>query len=271
MGGGVLRSMTGCGRSQKQSDGITIAVELKSVNHRYLDVSCRLPHATAFLEDTVKRGIAAHMKRGHIDAYVTLTRSGASSSVISIDEQLAAEWKKAADQLSGILGNESKLSVFELLQLEGVAKIVEADLDEEAAKALCMQAVDEAAAQLVEMRSVEGDALRQDLLLHLNEIASIRKQIVDVAGTVVLDYRDKLVQRLSQLSVDEVDPARLAQEVAVFADRCAIDEELSRLESHINQMHTFIDSTDECGKKMDFLIQEMNRETNTIGSKANNA
>lgn len=144
-------------------------------------------------------------------------------------------------------------------------------MDEEQVSALCALAVADAVEQLVEMRQREGAALREDLLSHLDNAAVLREEILDRAPRVVEEYRTKLQARLDRMLNEPVDPARLAQEVALMADRCAIDEELSRLDSHIHQMRSYLDAEGEIGKKMDFLIQEMNRETNTIGSKASDA
>ena len=149
--------------------------------------------------------------------------------------------------------------------------LTEAEMDEDAVQAACKEAAEAAAAQVTQMRDREGVYLKEDLKIHLDAAAALREKICERAPTVVAEYREKLESRLKQLTADGVEPQRLAQEVAIIADRCAIDEELSRLESHIRQMNQYLEAQGETGKKMDFLIQEMNREANTIGSKASDA
>ena len=154
------------------------------------------------------------------------------------------------------------------MKLEGVNVLSEREMDQELISGLCAEALEHAMDQLVDMRTREGAHLQEDLKIHLEEIAGLRNQVSERAPMVVTEYRDKLNARIKALNAEGIDPQRLAQEVALMADRCAIDEELARLESHLRQMDAYIHEKDENGKKMDFLIQEMNRETNTIGSKA---
>lgn len=266
-----MQSMTGCGRCQKTAGGLQLTIEMKTVNHRFLDVSCRLPRNIAYLEEPVRTAIAGGLKRGHVEVFVTLQTVGASASAVAVDEPLAQAYAQAAEQLSRLPGVTGALSVERLMSLEGVLTVTEAAIDEEAAVALCRETAAECVAQLTAMRAREGAQLAADLTLHLDRAAALRTQILDRAPGVVEDYRARLTERLSRLPVEPVDPARLAQEVALMADKCAVDEELSRLESHIGQMRGYIAQSGEVGKKMDFLVQEMNREANTIGSKANDA
>lgn len=266
-----MRSMTGCGRCQLNENGWECTVELRSVNHRYLDISCRLPHSLAFLEDVVRKELAAGMKRGHVDVYITVRNVTSGTTDVEVDEQLAAHYLAAGQHLAALTDEAMDLTVSKLLKMEGVTRLIEAAMDEEAVTALCRKAVQAAVKQLDDMRVREGVNLRADLALHLDAVAALRQTILTRAPGVVEDYRVRLIARLAQLQADNVDPARLAQEVALMADKCAIDEELSRLESHIGQMRNYLDAQGEIGKKMDFLIQEMNRESNTIGSKANDA
>lgn len=266
-----MRSMTGCGRCQRQAGDWEITVELKAVNHRFLDVSCRLPRSIAFLEEPVRQAISAQMKRGHVDVFVTVRRVGESASQVQVDAPLAASYMQAAKAIASAIGKASLPTVAEVMKLEGVLSLVEGDMDQEAVSALCRQAADQAVSQLCLMREKEGANLQADLSAHLEAAAALREKILLRAPLVVEEYRTRLQQRLAQMLTDAVEPQRLAQEVALMADRCAIDEELSRLESHIGQMRLFLDAHGEIGKKMDFLIQEMNREANTIGSKASDA
>lgn len=266
-----MRSMTGCGRCQLMENGWEITVELKAVNHRFLDVSCRLPRSIAFLEEPVRQAISAQMKRGHVDVFVTVRRVGESASQVQVDAALAASYMQAAKAVAQAIGKASLPSVADVMKMEGVVSLAESDMDQEAVSTLCRKAADQAVTQLCVMREKEGANLWADLSAHLDAAAALREKILQRAPGVVEDYRTRLQQRLSQMLTEGVEPQRLAQEVALMADRCAIDEELSRLDSHIGQLRKFFEADGEIGKKMDFLIQEMNREANTIGSKASDA
>ena len=266
-----MRSMTGCGRSQQREGAWEVTVELKAVNHRFLDIACRLPRSLAFLEEIVRKALNARLRRGHVDVFVTVARTDASERQVQVDKALAAAYRDAAERLAEVLGRAQRLDLAQLMAMEGVVTVTESDMDEEAVSAACRRAVDEAIDQLCAMRAREGDSLRADLTVHLDAAAALREQILLRAPGVVEDYRARLQQRLAQLGADGVEPQRVAQEVAIMADRCAIDEELSRLQSHIGQLRAYLDAQGETGKKMDFLIQEMNREANTIGSKASDA
>ena len=266
-----MRSMTGCGRSQQREGAWEVTVELKAVNHRFLDIACRLPRSLSFLEETVRKALSARLRRGHVDVFVTVARTDASDRQVQVDEALAAAYRDAAERLAEVLGRAQRLDLAQLMAMEGVVTVTESDMDEEAVSAACRRAMDEAIDQLCAMRAREGDSLRADLTVHLDAAAALREQILLRAPGVVEDYRARLQQRLAQLGADGVEPQRVAQEVAIMADRCAIDEELSRLESHIGQLRAYLDTKGEIGKKLDFLIQEMNREANTIGSKASDA
>ena len=265
-----MRSMTGCGKGTAADGTWEVTVELKSVNRRFLDIGCRIPRTLGFLEEPMRRMLAEHLKRGHVDVYLTVRSTGGSSQVVRVDEALAAAYLKAAEQLRD-LGAGKNLRVAELMQLEGVIQREEAELDEEAVTALFRQACGQALEQLTQMRDAEGRMLRADLAEHLDRVAALRGEVAERAPQVVENYRERLSARLEKLPVEPVEPQRLAQEVAIFADRCALDEELSRLVSHIDQFRRFLDAEGETGKKLDFLTQEMNREANTIGSKANDS
>lgn len=266
-----MRSMTGCGRSQQREGAWEVTVELKAVNHRFLDIACRLPRSLAFLDEIVRKALNARLQRGHVDVFVTVARTDASDRQVQVDEALAAAYRDAAERLAEVLGRAQRLDLAQLMAMEGVVTVTESDMDGEAVSAACRRAMDEAIDQLCAMRAREGDSLRADLNVHLDAAAALREKILLRAPGVVEDYRARLQQHLAQLGADGVEPQRVAQEVAIMADRCAIDEELSRLQSHIGQLRAYLDAQDETGKKMDFLIQEMNREANTIGSKASDA
>ena len=265
-----MRSMTGYGKCQLQENAWEVTVELRAVNHRYLDVAMRLPRNLLFLEDGVRKGLAK-LVRGHVDVYITVRQMEGASRVVEADTALAASYAEAAKAIALATGVQDDLTISQLLRLEGVTTLNEAAMDEEMVSALCQKALEGAMAHLDDMRLREGENLRADLAEHLNNVEALREQVVAYAPKVVEEYRARLTERLAKLPIEPVDPARLAQEVAIMTDKCAIDEELSRLMSHITQLRRYLDMQGETGKKMDFLIQEMNRETNTIGSKCSDA
>lgn len=265
-----MRSMTGYGRCQRQSEAWEVTVELRAVNHRYLDVAMRLPRNLLFLEDGVRKGLNS-LVRGHVDVYITVRQLEGANREVLTDAALASAYMAAASRLQEAAGAVNDMTVTRLMQLEGVTTLTESAMDEEAVFALCMETLAGAVAQLDDMRLREGENLRADLAAHLDAVEALRAQIVGYAPQVVEEYRLRLTERLAKLPIEPVDPARLAQEVALMADKCAIDEELSRLASHITQLRRYLDLPGETGKKMDFLIQEMNRESNTIGSKCSDA
>ena len=263
-----MQSMTGCGVGLVQRDGWEVTAELKTVNHRFLDLSMRLPRNIAFLEPAVREETSKGLKRGHVDVFLTVRNTEASSVQITVDQELAVQYRDAGKKLAEACGAENDLSVSRLLAMEGVVTLNEKEMDRETVTALCAEAVREAVSQVTAMREKEGAHLKEDLRNHLEGAAALREKILTRAPYVVADYREKLENRLRTMISEGPDPMRLAQEVAIMADRCAIDEELARLDSHLHQMGMYLEAEGEIGKKMDFLIQEMNREANTIGSKA---
>ena len=266
-----MHSMTGCGSGKVRQDGWEVTVDLKTVNHRFLDIGMRLPRNLSFLEQTVRECLAQKINRGHADVFLTVKRTDDSSVEVECDADLAARYLDAAVQIAYKTGVDNDMTVSRLMKMEGVLTLNEREMDEELVSSICAEATANAAEQLVQMREREGAHLKEDLKFHLDAADQLREKILAQAPKVVEEYREKLESRLKNMVTDTVEPQRLAQEVAIIADRCAIDEELSRLDSHIRQMRKYLESNGEIGKKMDFLIQEMNREANTIGSKASDA
>ena len=266
-----MHSMTGCGSGKVQQDGWEVTVDLKTVNHRFLDVSMRLPRHLSFLEQTVRDCISKKIKRGHADVFLTVKRTDSSAMTVESDPELAKLYIAAAAQIAGQTGVTNDMTVSRLMKMEGVLTLNEAEMNEELVSAICAEAADIAVEQLVQMRAREGANLKEDLKVHLDAADELRTAILKRAPLVVDEYREKLEARLKNLLSEPVEPQRLAQEVAVMADRCAIDGELARLDSHSRQMRKYLETDGETGKKMDFLVQEMNRESNTIGSKASDA
>lgn len=266
-----MQSMTGCGTGRAQRNGWEVTAEIKSVNHRFLDLGLRLPRNIAFLEPVVREETGKTLKRGHVDVFLTVRSTESSAVQISVDEELARQYCETGKVLEGTIGAEYDMSVSKLLAMEGVVTLTEKEMDQSLISAMCAEALRTALEQMTVMRGKEGAHLKEDLRIHLDAVAELRLKVLERAPKVVTEYREKLGERLKALLTEGVDPQRLAQETAIMADRCAIDEELARLESHILQMRRYLDADGEIGKKMDFLIQEMNREANTIGSKASDA
>ncbi len=267
-----MKSMTGYGKGVAASDGRELTVELKSVNHRFLDVSMRLPRVLSCIEDTLRQMIAARLSRGHIDVFVNYRNTRTDAKTVRVDDALLSAYVKAARTANEGLGLQDDLTLSNVLRLPDVTEIVPADEDADALIALSREATDLALDGLIEMRIAEGARLRAALLSGVNAMDGYREEILARAPFVAEEYRKKLNERIeSVLASAEIDRTRLATEVALFADRCCIDEELVRLKSHIAQFRIYLDSAEPVGKNMDFIVQEMNRECNTIGSKANDA
>lgn len=262
-----MRSMTGYGRRQITLDGREMTVEVKTVNHRFLDVSLRMPRHLGFAEEAVKKQLAASLRRGHADVFVTYRNTRPDARRVTCDTALAAAYRDALHALSEATGAAEEMPLSLFTQLPDVLTVSENEEDQQAVGTLLADTLNDALKQVEEMRLREGEALRADLTLHLELLEKLRLQIAERAPGVVEDYRQRLSQRMAELGVVSPDEQRVVQEVAIFADRAAIDEELSRLDSHIRQAYTLM-AGEECGSKLNFLVQEMNREVNTIGSKA---
>lgn len=268
----MLKSMTGYGKGTSQSAQGSFTVEIRSVNHRYGEVSIRMPRSYLALENEVKRTVAAWLKRGKIDVYVQWEEAGAGQAAPQVDHALAKGYFEAFNKLAGELGMLAQVPLSLVVSQKGVLHEQAPEQDEEANGALLLEAVQAALAAIDAMRAREGEALVSDLEARRAQIAAWVGEIGDRSPRMVAEYQQKLKGRLEQLLGDvELDPARLAQEVAVLADRCDITEELVRLSSHFAQFDEALRMKEPVGRKLDFLMQEMNREVNTIGSKANDA
>jgi len=267
-----MQSMTGYGRCRVCEEGRELTLELKAVNHRFLDISFRLPKNLAFLEDALRTRInQSNLRRGHLDVFITYQNTRTDAREVRIDSALLEAFNNALKTVRKPLDGFRRASAAEVLNLSGALSVAQAEEDTEAVTALAMKAFDGAVEALTSMRDREGAHLAEDLLGNLNELAILREKIAQRAPSVPEEYRARLTARLEEWQVNAVDPQRVAQEVAIMADRCAIDEELSRLEGHIAQFTDSVRNGTEVGRKLDFLLQEMNREINTTGSKASDA
>lgn len=267
-----MKSMTGYGKGVASRNGRELVVELKSVNHRFLDIGMRVPRLLSCTEDAIRQTLCGRLVRGHVDVFLNYRNTRDDAKTVRVDTQLLSAYVLAARRLPASLGLADDLTLSGALRLPDVTEIVAADEDADELIALAKEATASAIDALEQMRLSEGERLKAALRESLDRMAAYRETILSRAPEVVNDYRKKLNERIESVLTDtEIDRARLATEVALFADRACIDEELVRLQSHITQFYAYLEDPDPIGRKADFLIQEMNRECNTIGSKANDA
>ena len=260
--------MTGYGRCHIEEDGREMTVEVKSVNHRFLDISFRLNRALSFLDDAVRKGVSAKLARGHVDVFVSYANHRQDAREVRVDTGLAAAYKEALCQLAAAVGKDADVPLTDYARLPDVLTVQEKEEDQGTVRELFHRALDGALDALIAMREDEGARMKADVLEKIGNIEVIRDKVAERAPLVVSEYRDKLHQRIAQLTDGEIDEARLITEVAIFADRAAIDEERVRLKSHTAAIRDTVELSEPVGRKLDFLVQELNREVNTIGSKA---
>ena len=269
--GAHMYSMTGYGKGVATDGKKTITVEMKSVNHRYLDLSLKLPRTFMFVEDDFKKEIEKRLSRGHVDVYLTYEQKSADEGAFQVDTDLAMNYLHAVNVLALETGVANDITVSSLSKVPDVIVRETPVEDEDVLKNLAIYALTEALANLSKMREREGEALKRDFAVKLDAIENALSVIKELAPKVVEDYRNNLNARIAEVvEPNLIDRQRLATEVALYADHCAIDEEITRLSTHIKAMRRHLAAEEPVGRKMDFLVQEFLRETNTIGSKANN-
>ena len=268
----MIRSMTGYGKQNLSVEGREYQIEIKSVNHRYLDINVKIPKAISYLEETIKKEISNKIKRGKIDVFVSFENNSEEGRKIEINKQLA---KLYIEQLKELAQEEKIESNIEVMDIAKIPDVLTIKVDEENSKIKdeIKQVTQGAVTRILEMKNIEGEKISQDLLQRIRNIQSKIVEISAKSTGLIEEYVVKLEKRVKELlKNDEVDKSRLAQEVVIYADKCSIEEEITRLKSHIFQFENLISNNQDgaIGKKLDFIIQEMNRETKTIGSKANN-
>ncbi len=267
----MIRSMTGFGRGDCVINDRSMTIEIKSVNHRYCDINIRMPRKLFFLENKLKGMIKKELIRGKIDVFINYQDSSEKSNSIVYNENLAAQYIEQFKNMANTFEISNDIKVSSLSRYPEVLKLEEQDDDEDALQKLVINTIKEAIINISDTRYKEGQALKVDLKNKLDEMLTYANILKEISPAVIEEYRVKLDQRIGEI-MDKalVDKDRLALEVAVFADKSCVDEEIVRLESHIIQMKDTLDSNDAVGRKLDFIAQEMNREANTILSKANN-
>ncbi len=265
----MIKSMTGYGRAQQLADGMNITVEIKSVNHRYFEFSSKLPRNYGFLDEKLKSFFNGRLTRGKMECYVQIEAVEEPDTVITLNHSLVKGYIDAYKELAETYGLENDIKVSDISRVGDIFMVRKQAADEDRIWA-AVQVVAEAALNgFVAMREREGARLRDDVLFRLDEIISNVEYVESRSPETVAEYNEKLLGRMRELLVDaHIDEQRILTEAAIFADKVAVAEETVRLRSHISQLRSFLELSEAVGKKMDFLVQEMNREANTIGSKA---
>jgi len=261
--------MTGFGRAQAEQDGRKVTLELKTVNHRFLDLNIRIPRALGFAEEAVRKGIKEKLSRGHVDVFISYSAVASDAKTARADIGLMRSYLHAARQAAKEVGVEDDLALSHLIRIPDVIMIEEAAEDEDRLTNLVREALDRALEALNDMRLREGEELKASLLACLDDLQDILGTIESRKALVPAEYAEKLRQRISELTAGtDIDEARFTTEVALMADRSDISEETVRLATHINQFRKAVMEEGAVGRKLDFIVQEMNRELNTIGSKS---
>ena len=264
----MVKSMTGYGRAVETVNGREFTVEIRSVNNRYLDCTVKLPRALSFAEDTVKQAVKASISRGKVDVFVSQRSEGMPEVTVSLNRDVAEAYIRAMRQMAEEFQIREDISVALVSQMSDVFTVDRPQVDEEQLLADLMQVVGHALEGYDAMRSREGEALKADLTGRGNTIRSLVSQVEEGSPQTVADYRTRLYQKLQEvLANTAIDESRILTEAAIFADKVAVDEETVRLRSHLEQMDSRLATGGPIGRKLDFLLQEMNREANTIGSK----
>lgn len=265
----MIKSMTGYGKSEQTIDSLNVTVEIKSVNHRYFEFSARVPREYGFLEEKLKKYCNSLITRGKVECYVSVEDLEEREMEVNVNETLAAGYVKALKELSERFGLKDDISAVTLSRYPDVITLHKASEDEERIWNAVKTVAETAVSKFIEMRETEGSKLRGDILSRADYIIECVEFIEGRSPETVREYNEKLKQRMKELLGDAaVDEQRLLNEAAIYADKIAVDEETVRLRSHISQLREFMNSSEAIGRKLDFLVQEINREVNTIGSKA---
>lgn len=265
----MIKSMTGFGRAQETVDGMTVTVELKSVNHRYFEFTAKVPRTYGFLEEKLKSFLNARVSRGKMECYVSIENLEESDMEVVVNPSLAKGYVDALRTLSETFGLKEDYSAISIAKFPDVLTLRKAPADEEKIWNAVQKVTELAVERFVTMRETEGEKLRADILSKADTILEHVAFVESRSPQTVREYHEKLRQRMEELLENtQVDEQRLLTEAAIFADKVAVDEETVRLRSHISQLREFLNADEPIGRKLDFLVQEMNRESNTIGSKA---
>lgn len=265
----MIKSMTGFGKYNDIMNDREYQIEVKSVNHRYLDISVKLPRQLSYLEDIIKKEVSTNIKRGKVDIFISFNNNSQEGRELKIDKDLAKSYIKEIKDISREEDIVPTIDLVELLKLPDVLNL-KYNQEDEQIKQEVVSVLKVAIDQLVKMRSEEGNKIYDDLMKRIDTVESKIIKISEKSTGLIQEYVVKLEGRVKEiLQTEEIDKSRIAQEVVIYADKSSIEEEITRLKSHISQFRNLLQSNEAVGKKLDFIIQEMNRETNTIGSKSN--
>lgn len=268
----MIKSMTGYGGAKGSAEGLSVSIELKSVNNRYLDVSVKLPRTMLFAEEPIKAAVGRHISRGKVDVFVTVDQSASDDMEVRVNEPLLKGYIEALSAAAEEFGLQNDMTVMSLCRLPDVLSTDRREIDSSALMTGITEILERALTEYDAMRLREGEKLRDDVLARLETISRLTGVVEENAPKTVAEYRARLEQKLQEvLATANIDESRVLTEAAIFADKIAVDEETVRLRSHISQLRGLTNGESPAGRKMDFLIQELNREANTIGSKCQNA
>ena len=264
-----MRSMTGFGRAKLEKEGREYLVEIRSVNHKYADITVKTPRNLLYLEDKVRKAVLNRVSRGKIEVFISYANYGASGKNVVLNKELAKLYIKELSELAEEADIPSGLRATEISKMPDVLNV---QIEEEGLETIwseLSECLETAIDNFIDMRSIEGNKIKQDLEIRIQNIQQNVDKISELSTGLVEEYIVKLEERIKELlKVDVVDKDRLAQEIVIYSDKCSTEEELTRLRSHIFQFKNLLEQEEPVGKKLDFLMQEMNRETNTIGSKS---
>lgn len=267
----MVKSMTGFGRAETNAETYRILVEMKSVNHRFCEINIRMPKQFLSLEDKLKRVIISSIQRGRVEVFITIEGHGLAEKQVNVDWALLSGYMQSLQQVKDTYQISSSIQISDILKLENVFSVTEEETIHHELEESLTDNVHKATKQLVMMRSIEGEQLQKDIVEHISHIEQTAIELHSYAPIVVEAYRERLAKRLKEYVGSVIDEQRLVTEAAIFSDKADINEELKRIHSHIAQFRLSLESGDSIGRKLDFLVQELNREINTIGSKANDA
>ena len=266
----MVKSMTGYGRAKEMRSNRDITVEVRSVNNRYLDCTVKMPRIYTFAEDAIKSRVQKAISRGKVDVFVSVDSSAADTAVVTLNKSLVEGYLAALKELKEGYGLEGDVSAAAIARFPDVMTVTKADEDVETVTEDICAVLDQALEAYIAMRAAEGVKLAEDISSRLDTIESLTAKVEERSPKTVAEYRQKLLGRMQEvLQSTTIDESRILMEAAIYADKVAVDEETVRLRSHLSQLRKMLQSNDPMGRKMDFLIQEVNRESNTVGSKCN--
>ncbi len=267
----MIKSITGFGRAQVSGEDYEISVEIKAVNHRYFEFSCKMPRQYSFLEDKIKSFVNDSVSRGKVDVYISIFKKSDDSVVITLNEELAKSYAKALNDICDVCELTPRISANDIAKYPDVLTVTKEQEDEDVVWNALKPVLSDALCAFIKMRETEGAKLKADILAKCDGLMDMVSLVESHSKETIVAYRERLEGKIKELLDNkQIDETRLLTETAIFADKIATDEETVRLRSHADQLHAMFESDVAIGRKLDFLLQEMNRETNTIGSKCSN-